>query len=119
MGGGIGMARVPVGGADGRPDSADRGGRGALLGARGKVGGDGGRLGGHRPVAVLETPCEPCPPCGAVLPASVRGAGIARCLVDARLVGGGDRSCGRAGGGELVCQGCRPCETLHKDANRS
>ena len=47
MGGGIVGARVTVSCADGRPDRADRGGRGALLGALGEVGGDGRRIGGR------------------------------------------------------------------------
>ena len=108
MGGRIVGARVTVSCADGGPDGADGGGRGALLGALGKVGGDGRRIGGHRLVAVIGAPCRPRAPCAAVLTARVRGSDIAERLVDALLVGGGDRSCGRAGGAggaELVPPG--------------
>ena len=105
---GIGGALVAVRGTDGCASRADGGGRGALLGALGKVGGEGRRIGGHHLMAVLGAPCAPRAPRGAVLRASVHGAGIAERLVDARLVGGGDRSCGRRGGadgGEMVCHG--------------
>ena len=111
MGGGIGGSRVTVSCGDGGPDGADGGGRGALLGALGEVGGDGRWIGGHHLVALEAGPLGPALPRGAVLPARVRGAGITERMVDARLVGGGDRSCGRAdgpGGGDPVFHGGPP-----------
>ena len=77
MGGGIVGACVTVRCADGGPDGADGGCRGALLGALGKVGDDGSRIGGQRLVVVVGAPRDPPAPRGAVLPAGVRGAGIA------------------------------------------
>ena len=78
MGGGIVGAGITVSCADGRPDGADGGGRGALLGALGEVGGDGRRIGRQLLVSAIGGPCSPALPRAAVRAAGTRPNGSYR-----------------------------------------
>ena len=108
--GGIGNAGVTVGYRDGRtghPDDGDGGDGGAVVGAVREAGGAGradrGRVACPCSVALGATQALPR---RAVLRAGVRAARLRYVALDSRLVGGGDRNCGRAAGaGELVFSG--------------
>ena len=87
MAGRIVGAGVDVAGADRGADGADGGRGGALVDPLGKVGGDGERIGGQGGVSVQRRPFGPPAPSRPILRASVGGAAVAECLIDARPVG--------------------------------